>query len=61
MKSDASPLTRADRDANAVICAALQAMSPHIPIVSEENKVLPYAVRQVRHRAVHCDFPGAYP
>ncbi|KAG2484509.1 hypothetical protein HYH03_016652 [Edaphochlamys debaryana] len=46
MKSDASPLTRADRDANTIICNALQNISPHIPIVSEENKMTPHAVRQ---------------
>mgnify|MGYP001807738137 CR=1 FL=1 len=47
MKSDASPLTRADREANAIICQALQNISPHIPIISEENKLTPHAVRQV--------------
>lgn len=47
MKSDASPLTRADREANAVICQALQNISPHIPIISEENKLTPFSVRQV--------------
>ncbi|KAG2426532.1 hypothetical protein HXX76_011757 [Chlamydomonas incerta] len=46
MKSDASPLTRADREANAIICQALQNISPHIPIISEENKMTPHAVRQ---------------
>ncbi|GLC40835.1 hypothetical protein PLESTB_000017400 [Pleodorina starrii] len=46
MKSDASPLTRADREANAVICQALQNISPHIPIISEENKMTPHSVRQ---------------
>ncbi len=47
LKSDASPLTRADRDANAVICQALQNLTPHIPIVSEEEKMAPYSIRQV--------------
>ena len=49
LKSDASPLTRADRDANAVICQALQNLTPHIPIVSEEEKMLPHSIRQARH------------
>lgn len=51
IKSDSSPLTRADREANAIICNALSIISPHIPIISEENKLTPYEVRKVRlHR-----------
>ncbi|MEW5301705.1 MAG: hypothetical protein WDW36_004547 [Sanguina aurantia] len=46
LKSDSSPLTRADRDANTIICDALQLLSPHIPIVSEENTVAIYALRK---------------
>lgn len=45
-KSDHSPLTRADRDANHVICEELMRITPHIPIVSEENAKLPYDVRK---------------
>mmetsp|Transcript_30816 Transcript_30816/g.68267 ORF Transcript_30816/g.68267 Transcript_30816/m.68267 type:complete len:306 (+) Transcript_30816:120-1037(+) len=46
LKSDNSPLTRADKEANKVICAALQRITPHIPIVTEEAAVPPYSVRQ---------------
>lgn len=47
MKSDDSPLTKADTAANQIICHALQLISPYIPIISEENKVQPYSVRKV--------------
>eukprot|EP00899_Mesostigma_viride_P021995 jgi/Mesvir1/2980/Mv09606-RA.1 len=45
-KSDSSPLTRADQDANAIICDALARIAPHVPIISEENKAVDYAVRR---------------
>ncbi|KAL6759737.1 hypothetical protein V8C86DRAFT_2568050 [Haematococcus lacustris] len=45
-KSDNSPLTLADREANTVICNELQRLTPHIPIVSEETALLSYDVRQ---------------
>ena len=45
-KSDDSPLTRADRAANEVICRGLEALSVQYPIISEENKLLPYEVRR---------------
>src|SRR5215203_3679236 len=35
-KSDASPVTEADERAEAAILPALAALTPHIPIVSEE-------------------------
>jgi len=44
-KADKSPLTAADRESNAVIIARLQAAYPEIPIISEENKEVPYAER----------------
>jgi 3'(2'), 5'-bisphosphate nucleotidase len=44
-KADNSPLTRADRAANAVIVAGLQDLDFQAPIVSEENKAVPYAER----------------
>ena len=47
IKSDNSPLTVADRIANQIICLELQRISPHVPIVSEENAVMPYEVRKV--------------
>jgi 3'(2'), 5'-bisphosphate nucleotidase len=36
-KDDASPVTKADRDAEAIILAALQDLAPDIPVVSEET------------------------
>ncbi len=45
-KSDNSPLTIADRKANAVICEGLEKMDPVFPIVSEENKEIPYEERK---------------
>lgn len=44
-KADDSPLTIADRAANAVICAGLENLSIKYPIVSEENKAIPYEER----------------
>ncbi|KAJ1459565.1 hypothetical protein M885DRAFT_510691 [Pelagophyceae sp. CCMP2097] len=45
-KADGSPLTNADRQANDIICAALRARYPKIPIMSEENKLAPYEERK---------------
>lgn len=45
IKGDDSPLTEADRKANRMICDALQDYFPDIPIISEENKAVPYAER----------------
>ncbi|MGB0578240.1 MAG: 3'(2'),5'-bisphosphate nucleotidase CysQ [Limisphaerales bacterium] len=45
-KDDKSPLTEADRLANAVIVRELQAQWPEIPILSEESKSVPYAERR---------------
>ena len=47
-KADDSPLTNADHAANDIICSALGALTPHIPIVSEENKATPYEIRRAR-------------
>lgn len=44
-KADESPLTIADRAANAIICAGLQTLPVKYPIVSEENKAIPYKER----------------
>ncbi len=49
-KSDDSPLTRADRAANEVICQGLEALPVKYPIISEENKLLPYDVRKAWSR-----------
>lgn len=45
-KADDSPLTEADRQANAIICAGLERISPDILIISEENKILDYDIRR---------------
>lgn len=45
-KEDKSPLTEADKAANAVICAELAKNWPHIPILSEEIKNAEYAERK---------------
>eukprot|EP00640_Fibrocapsa_japonica_P003146 CAMPEP_0113934116 /NCGR_PEP_ID=MMETSP1339-20121228/1442_1 /TAXON_ID=94617 /ORGANISM="Fibrocapsa japonica" /LENGTH=323 /DNA_ID=CAMNT_0000935769 /DNA_START=88 /DNA_END=1059 /DNA_ORIENTATION=+ /assembly_acc=CAM_ASM_000762 len=45
-KSDDSPLTKADLAANKVICEELKKLYPDIPIVSEENKAIPYEERK---------------
>ncbi|KAI8474869.1 MAG: hypothetical protein J3K34DRAFT_406080 [Monoraphidium minutum] len=45
-KADESPLTRADTEANAIICKGLAELAPHVPIISEENKQLPHSVRK---------------
>ena len=45
-KADDSPLTRADREANAVIVRRLETLAPDIPIITEEAKLPAYDVRQ---------------
>lgn len=45
-KADDSPLTLADQRANKVICDALEALDNNIPIISEENKAIPYDERK---------------
>jgi 3'(2'), 5'-bisphosphate nucleotidase len=45
-KSDNSPLTIADKEANKVIVAGLEALEIQFPIISEENKLLDYADRK---------------
>lgn len=46
LKSDDSPLTKADRAANTVICKGLESLSEVFPILSEENKTIPYEERK---------------
>jgi 3'(2'), 5'-bisphosphate nucleotidase len=46
MKSDNSPLTLADRRSNDIICRGLEGLSPDYPVISEENKMVPYDVRK---------------
>lgn len=45
-KADDSPLTEADTRANELICKQLQQLTPDIPILSEENALIPFAQRQ---------------
>ena len=45
-KSDGSPLTRADKAANEIIVSGLQKLSPAIPIVSEEEREIPWSQRK---------------
>ncbi|MBX2872468.1 MAG: 3'(2'),5'-bisphosphate nucleotidase CysQ [Saprospiraceae bacterium] len=46
LKSDDSPLTIADKKANGVICDGLEKLASHIPIISEENKEIPFEERK---------------
>jgi 3'(2'), 5'-bisphosphate nucleotidase len=46
LKADNSPLTKADKIANEIICSALASLSDGYPIISEENKQIPYEVRE---------------
>lgn len=45
LKEDESPLTCADRAAHEVISAGLKQITPHIPVLSEEGRSIPYAER----------------
>ncbi len=45
-KGDESPLTIADKTGNDIICEGLKALSVDYPIVSEENKEIPYEKRK---------------
>jgi 3'(2'), 5'-bisphosphate nucleotidase len=45
-KSDDSPLTIADRNANTYICEKLEQLPISYPIISEENKEVPYEIRK---------------
>lgn len=46
LKADESPLTLADQAANEVICRELEKLPVRYPIISEENKAVPYATRK---------------
>jgi 3'(2'), 5'-bisphosphate nucleotidase len=45
-KSDDSPLTLADRISNEIICTGLSALDVQYPIISEENKEIPFSERE---------------
>jgi 3'(2'), 5'-bisphosphate nucleotidase len=44
-KADRSPLTEADMAAHHIILAGLQALTPDLPVLSEESAAVPYAER----------------
>ncbi len=50
LKADSSPVTEADRAAHAVICEALLAWDPAIPVISEEGTIPPPEVRRTWRR-----------
>lgn len=54
-KADNSPLTDADRAANRLIVDALRKHFPGIPIISEEEKLTPWATRQTWDRCFEVD------
>jgi 3'(2'), 5'-bisphosphate nucleotidase len=45
-KSDASPLTAADMASHRIICAGLAALTPDIPVLSEESASIDWATRR---------------
>ncbi len=45
-KADNSPLTKADIKSNEIIAESLKDLYPEIPILSEENKEIPYEIRR---------------
>jgi len=45
-KADNSPLTIADKTANDIICKGLENLADKHPIISEENKAIPYETRK---------------
>lgn len=49
-KEDKSPLTAADLAAHHIIVEGLMALTPDIPVLSEESASIPYAVRQTWER-----------
>lgn len=49
-KDDASPLTQADLASNRVILQRLTALTPDLPVLSEESSSVPYETRKVWNR-----------
>ena len=45
-KADASPLTAADLASHRIICAGLTALTPEVPVLSEESAAIDWAVRR---------------
>jgi len=46
LKNDQSPLTRADQASNDVIVAGLKQLTPGVPVISEEEKDIPFETRR---------------
>lgn len=49
-KEDNSPLTKADQASNRIICEGLQHIDETIPVISEENKAIPFTERHAYHK-----------
>jgi len=47
LKEDLSPLTKADTASHNIICERLEALTPDIPILSEENCDIPFNIRSL--------------
>lgn len=45
-KADGTPVTEADLAVNQMICKGLATLTPDVPVISEENELLPYAQRK---------------
>jgi 3'(2'),5'-bisphosphate nucleotidase, bacterial len=46
LKDDRTPITEADRISNRIITEGLRQLFPGIPLISEENKQIPYEIRR---------------
>tara|TARA_Y100000996_G_C22546749_1_gene652149 strand:- start:1613 stop:2374 length:762 start_codon:yes stop_codon:yes gene_type:complete len=46
-KSDSSPLTKADKISNQIICDSLKILTPNIPIISEESSDIEFSERKI--------------
>lgn len=45
-KADDSPLTQADLASHRLIVEGLKALTPEVPVLSEESKTVPFAARR---------------
>ena len=52
-KSDKSPLTEADMAAHHIIVDGLKALTPDIPVLSEESARIPFAMDRVLVNVLH--------
>ncbi|NPV83228.1 MAG: 3'(2'),5'-bisphosphate nucleotidase CysQ, partial [Candidatus Aminicenantes bacterium] len=51
LKEDRTPVTEADRISNRIIAEGLRQLFPDIPLISEENRQIPY---EIRHNYEYC-------